>query len=75
MNDPIYVFIYFSDKKSTTALYNRELGLMPTQVSQVSAAGISKPVTKQTVILTYQPQQFSQVCYLRITRFHTALLE
>lgn len=50
------------DKKSSTG-YN-QLPLLATQVSStgvttiVGAAGIPKSVTKQTVILTYQPQQF-----------------
>ncbi|XP_047529143.1 uncharacterized protein LOC125065515 isoform X2 [Vanessa atalanta] len=49
------------DKKSTNQ-YN--LPLLATQVSStgvtsiVGAAGVPKPVTKQTVILTYQPQQY-----------------
>ncbi|XP_046963424.1 uncharacterized protein LOC124532530 isoform X5 [Vanessa cardui] len=50
------------DKKSTNQSYN--LPLLATQVSStgvtsiVGAAGVPKPVTKQTVILTYQPQQY-----------------
>ncbi|XP_069358362.1 serine-rich adhesin for platelets isoform X2 [Maniola hyperantus] len=49
------------DKKSTNQ-YN--LPLLATQVSStgvtniVGVAGVPKPVTKQTVILTYQPQQY-----------------
>ncbi|XP_039749359.1 uncharacterized protein LOC120626133 isoform X3 [Pararge aegeria] len=49
------------DKKSTNH-YN--LPLLATQVSSngvtniVGAGGVPKPVTKQTVILTYQPQQY-----------------
>ncbi|KAJ0178910.1 hypothetical protein K1T71_005685 [Dendrolimus kikuchii] len=53
------------DKKSTNS-YNNQLPLLATQVSStgvttiVGAAGIPKTVTKQTVILTYQPQQYLQ---------------
>ncbi|KAG6455402.1 hypothetical protein O3G_MSEX009201 [Manduca sexta] len=53
------------DKKSTNNAYN-QLPLLTTQVSStgvttiVGAAGIPKNVTKQTVILTYQPQQYAQ---------------
>ncbi|XP_075971505.1 uncharacterized protein LOC142973561 isoform X2 [Anticarsia gemmatalis] len=51
------------DKKTTSPGYN-QLPLLSTQVSStgvttiVGAAGVPKTVTKQTVILTYQPQQF-----------------
>ncbi|XP_050343867.1 uncharacterized protein LOC126769256 isoform X3 [Nymphalis io] len=50
------------DKKNTNQSYN--LPLLSTQVSStgvtsiVGVAGVPKPVTKQTVILTYQPQQY-----------------
>ncbi|XP_026322378.1 uncharacterized protein LOC113231982 isoform X4 [Hyposmocoma kahamanoa] len=64
------------DKKSTTnQQYNNQLPLLSTQVSStgqttiVGAAGLPKSVTKQTVILTYQPQQFSaQECRQRPPR-------
>ncbi|CAB3236832.1 unnamed protein product [Arctia plantaginis] len=52
------------DKKSSNTGYN-QLPLLATQVSStgvttiVGAAGVPKTVTKQTVILTYQPQQLS----------------
>lgn len=52
------------DKKSTNQSFNNQLPLLATQVSSngvttiVGAAGIPKTVTKQTVILTYQTQQF-----------------
>lgn len=55
--------VLFPDKK-TTNQYN--LPLLATQVSStgvttiVGVAGVPKPVTKQTVILTYQPQQYQQ---------------
>ncbi|CAH4035744.1 unnamed protein product [Pieris brassicae] len=50
------------DKKSTNISYNNPA--LPTQVTGncvtniVGAAGLPKPVTKQTVILTYQAQQY-----------------
>ncbi|XP_049870386.1 uncharacterized protein LOC126369855 isoform X3 [Pectinophora gossypiella] len=53
------------DKKSTNPQYNNQLGLTATQVSStgsatvVGASGVPKTVTKQTVILTYQPQQYA----------------
>ncbi|XP_047526081.1 uncharacterized protein LOC125063606 isoform X2 [Pieris napi] len=52
------------DKKSTNLSYNNPL--LSTQVTGncvtniVGAAGMPKPVTKQTVILTYQAQQYPQ---------------
>ncbi|XP_072940068.1 uncharacterized protein [Epargyreus clarus] len=52
------------DKKTTTPTYNNQLPLVATQVSStgvttvVGAAGVPKSMTKQTVILTYQPQQY-----------------
>ncbi|RVE43848.1 hypothetical protein evm_011516 [Chilo suppressalis] len=53
------------DKKSTNS-YNNQLPLLATQITGttgvttvVGAAGVPKAVTKQTVILTYQPQQYS----------------
>lgn len=54
---------YFSDKKSTNSQYN-QLPLVATQVATtgvttvIGAGGLPKPVTKQTVILTYQTQQY-----------------
>ncbi|XP_052749181.1 uncharacterized protein LOC113515641 isoform X3 [Galleria mellonella] len=53
------------DKKTTSTNYANQLPLVATQVSStgqttiVGAAGVPKTVTKQTVILTYQPQQYS----------------
>ncbi|KAM3967169.1 uncharacterized protein ACR2FA_011506 [Aphomia sociella] len=52
------------DKKTSTN-YANQLPLVATQVSStgtttiVGAAGVPKTVTKQTVILTYQPQQYA----------------
>ncbi|XP_013138725.1 PREDICTED: uncharacterized protein LOC106103491 [Papilio polytes] len=51
------------DKKSTNSQYN-QLPLVATQVATtgvttvIGAGGLPKPVTKQTVILTYQTQQY-----------------
>ncbi|KAL4708325.1 hypothetical protein ACJJTC_007731, partial [Scirpophaga incertulas] len=53
------------DKKNTSVGYGNQIPLVTTQVSStgqttiVGAAGVAKTVTKQTVILTYQPQQCS----------------
>ncbi|XP_063824069.1 uncharacterized protein LOC135073807 isoform X2 [Ostrinia nubilalis] len=53
------------DKKSTNSPYN-QLPPLATQVSAagvttiVGATGVPKTVTKQTVILTYQPQQYAE---------------
>ncbi|GBP37947.1 hypothetical protein EVAR_84934_1 [Eumeta japonica] len=64
------------DKKSTNPVYNNQLPLIATQVSStgvttvVGAAGVPKAVTKQTVILTYQPQQYS--VQERPRKFHDA---
>ncbi|XP_068631072.1 serine-rich adhesin for platelets [Battus philenor] len=52
------------DKKSTNSSYNNQLPLVATQISTtgvttvIGAGGLPKPVTKQTVILTYQTQQY-----------------
>ncbi|CAG4991926.1 unnamed protein product [Parnassius apollo] len=52
------------DKKSTNSTYSNQLPLVATQVSStgvttvIGAGGLPKPVTKQTVILTYQTQQY-----------------
>ncbi|XP_013164918.1 PREDICTED: uncharacterized protein LOC106115861 isoform X4 [Papilio xuthus] len=51
------------DKKSTNSPYN-QLPMVATQVATtgvttvIGAGGLPKPVTKQTVILTYQSQQY-----------------
>ncbi|KAL0882239.1 hypothetical protein ABMA27_000776 [Loxostege sticticalis] len=53
------------EKKSTNPTYN-QVPLLATQVSStgvttiVGSAGVPKTVTKQTVILTYQPQQYAE---------------
>ncbi|KAJ2952094.1 hypothetical protein O0L34_g4364 [Tuta absoluta] len=52
-------------KDSTNPQFNNQLGLIATQVSGtgtttiVGSTGLPKAVTKQTVILTYQTQQYS----------------
>lgn len=58
-------YLYVPDKKSTNSPYNNQVPLIATQVSSpgvttiVGATGLPKTVTKQTVILTYQPQQYA----------------
>lgn len=53
----------FPDKKTTPG-YSNHLPLVATQMTStgvttiVGATGVPKTVTKQTVILTYQPQQY-----------------
>ncbi|XP_059056623.1 uncharacterized protein LOC131850430 isoform X2 [Achroia grisella] len=53
------------DKKNTSTNYVNQVPLVATQVSStgsttiVGATGVPKTVTKQTVILTYQPQQYA----------------
>ncbi|CAH2071590.1 unnamed protein product, partial [Iphiclides podalirius] len=53
------------DKKSTNPTCNNQLPMVATQVTSsgvttvIGAGGLPKPVTKQTVILTYQTQQYA----------------
>lgn len=53
-----------AEKKNTNQVYRNPLPLVGTQVGTagltvVGATGVPKSVTKQTVILTYQTQQYS----------------